>query len=84
MKTYWIYEEGRQVATIRAHSAVAALRRAVRNYPRHASDYSAKPGEKFMVTWRAVEPGGDWCATAQVTVPGSSDHGCLLPPPDPR
>ena len=76
MRKFEIYEDGAKFATILARDGVAALRKAAREYPRRPSDYNLDHGDKYTVVWRAAEPGDDWAASADITVPGRSDYGC--------
>jgi len=77
MRKFEIYEEGTNFATIQARTGVSALRKAAREYPRRPSDYNLEPGDEgFTVTWCAAERGEPWAASAEITVPGRSDHGC--------
>lgn len=70
MKTFLIREEGQVFARVRARTAEGALRRAAREYPRHAVDYNVSEGERFSIEWHASEAYGTERATARVDVPG--------------
>lgn len=78
MQKFHIHEDNSgEFAIIEARNGVSALRKAARKYPRHQSDYNVEPGEKITVTWRAGVAGErGWAATAEITVPGSSDYSC--------
>jgi len=79
MRKFEIWEDGTRFATIQARSGVSALRKAAREFPRRESDYNMEDDdEPFTVTWRACEPGETWDASADITVPGRSDHGCYF------
>jgi hypothetical protein len=77
MARFEIWENDTRFATIEARNGVSALRKASREYPRRRCDYNMEADDKpFTVTWRACKPNESWTASAEIIVPGRSDHGC--------
>ena len=56
MKLYGVYENGHRFAVVEAMTAVAALNKAEREFPRYAVDYNGYVGP---VTWYAEQVGND-------------------------
>ena len=70
MKQYDISEDGGgRFATITARTPMAALRKALRTYPRKRCDYNVEPGEHATTVWRAHESVGPYLVSVEIPVP---------------